>query len=164
MVQKPCNGYMGAGTPVRVRAAGVHGRGYAGGGGYNDFFQKKKTDRPFSNPYPFTRLYSGTGMGTGCTRRVLANLYSVPPKTSLGGQNMKTGLDALGTAENDYESVKHERWTRRLRFRRKWVRGQKTWNRILTPSVPLKTSQRQQNMKTGPDAHGTSKNLDMNII
>jgi hypothetical protein len=36
------------------------------------FFQKKKTDRPFSNPDPFTRLYSGTG--TDCTRRILANL------------------------------------------------------------------------------------------
>jgi hypothetical protein len=56
---------------VRVRAAGIMG-----------FFQKE-TDRSFSNPYPFTRLYSGMGTGTagtghgytgtGCTRRILAN-------------------------------------------------------------------------------------------
>jgi hypothetical protein len=41
-------------------------------------FSQKKTDRPFSNPYPFTRLYPGTGTytvgtghgytGTDCTR------------------------------------------------------------------------------------------------
>jgi hypothetical protein len=30
------------------------------------FFQKKG-DRPFSNPYPFTRLYPGTGTGTAGT-------------------------------------------------------------------------------------------------
>jgi hypothetical protein len=53
------------GTRVQARAAGG---GYAGGRrrvdgygyGYNGFFPKK-TDRPFSNPYPFTRLYPGTG-------------------------------------------------------------------------------------------------------
>jgi hypothetical protein len=42
------DGYAGTGT----------GRGYAGpvnGYGYNEFFPKK-TDRPFSNPYPCTRL------------------------------------------------------------------------------------------------------------
>jgi hypothetical protein len=36
------------------------------GYGYNGFFPKK-TDRPFSNPYPFTRLYPGTGTGTAGT-------------------------------------------------------------------------------------------------
>jgi ferredoxin len=47
---------------------------------------------------------------------------SVPPKTSLGAQNMKTGPDALGTAENEYGSTKHENGTRRTRHRRKRVR------------------------------------------
>jgi hypothetical protein len=77
-----------AGT--RVRGRGYADTGTGGGYGYAGkrvriqwvFFQKK-TDRPFSNPYPFTRLYPGTGTGTagmdrgytatGCTRRVLAN-------------------------------------------------------------------------------------------
>jgi hypothetical protein len=45
-----------------------HGYEYAGtstSGGYNGFFFKKKTDRPFSKPYPFTRLYPGTGTDRG---------------------------------------------------------------------------------------------------
>jgi hypothetical protein len=33
---------------------------------------------------------------------------SVPPKTTLGAQNLKTGVDALGTAENEYGRAKHE--------------------------------------------------------
>jgi hypothetical protein len=33
---------------------------------------------------------------------------SVPPKTSLGVQNMKTGPVALGTSENKFGSEKHE--------------------------------------------------------
>jgi hypothetical protein len=36
---------------------------------------------------------------------------SVPPKMSPGAQNMKTGPDALGTAENESGSVKHENGT-----------------------------------------------------
>jgi hypothetical protein len=32
---------------------------------------------------------------------------SVPPKTSRGAQNMKAGLDALGTAQNKSRSAKH---------------------------------------------------------
>jgi hypothetical protein len=49
----------------RVGEYGYVGTGYAGGGyGYNGFFLKKG-DRPFSNPYPFTRLYPGTDTGTG---------------------------------------------------------------------------------------------------
>jgi hypothetical protein len=32
---------------------------------------------------------------------------------------MKTGADALGTAENEYERAKHENRTRRPRHRRK---------------------------------------------
>jgi hypothetical protein len=38
------------------------------------------------------------------------------PKTCLGTQNMKTGLDALGIAENESGSAKHEHRTRRLRY------------------------------------------------
>jgi hypothetical protein len=48
------------------------------------------------------------------------------PKTSLGAQNMKTGLDALGTFENESGSAKHENGTRRLQYRRKRVRERKT--------------------------------------
>jgi hypothetical protein len=56
---------------------------------------------------------------------------------SQGAQNKKTGLDALGTVENDYGCTK---------------RGQ-------TPSVWPKTSPREQNMKKGPDALGTAENM-----
>jgi hypothetical protein len=45
---------------------------------------------------------------------------------SLGAQNKKTGLDALGTAENESESSKHAMETRRPRYRRKRVRERKT--------------------------------------
>jgi hypothetical protein len=40
-------------------------------------------------------------------------------KKSPGAQNMKTGADVLGTAENEYEDAKHENGTRRPRNRRK---------------------------------------------
>jgi hypothetical protein len=74
---------------------------------------------------------------------------SVPPKTSPGAQNMKTGPvglstaedtgpDALGTAENE---------SRR-----------KTWKRDPTPSIPPKSCLGAQNMKTGPDALDTAEN------
>jgi hypothetical protein len=39
---------------------------------------------------------------------------------------MKTGPDALGTAENKYENIKYENGTRRPRYRRKRVREHKT--------------------------------------
>jgi hypothetical protein len=51
---------------------------------------------------------------------------SVPPKTSRGAQNMKTGPDALKTAENESGSEKHENGTRRPQYRRKRVRERKT--------------------------------------
>jgi hypothetical protein len=66
---------------------------------------------------------------------------SVSPKKGPGADNMKTGFDALGTAENEsgraeHEnwtdtrgttenesgSAKHENWTRRPQYRRKHVR------------------------------------------
>jgi hypothetical protein len=52
---------------------------------------------------------------------------------------MKTGPDALGTAENDSGRAKHENRTRRPRYREK-------------------TSPGAKNMKTGPDALGTAEN------
>jgi hypothetical protein len=42
---------------------------------------------------------------------------SVPPKMSSAAQNMKTGPDALGTAENESARAKHENGTRRTRHR-----------------------------------------------
>jgi hypothetical protein len=36
---------------------------------------------------------------------------SVPSKKSLGAQNLKTGRDAVGTAQNESESAKHENGT-----------------------------------------------------
>jgi hypothetical protein len=52
---------------------------------------------------------------------------------------MKTGPDALGIAENESRSAKHEKWT--------------------PTSVPPKMSPGAQNIKTGPDALGTAKNM-----
>jgi hypothetical protein len=40
-------------------------------------------------------------------------------------QNMKAGADALGTAEKETGSAKHEKGTRRPRYRRKRVRERK---------------------------------------
>jgi hypothetical protein len=51
---------------------------------------------------------------------------SVPPKTCPGEQNMKTGTGALGTAQNVFESAKHENVTRYRRYRQKRVRERKT--------------------------------------
>jgi hypothetical protein len=41
-------------------------------------------------------------------------------------QNMKTGLDALGIAENESGSAKHENGTSRRRYCRKRVQERKT--------------------------------------
>jgi hypothetical protein len=51
---------------------------------------------------------------------------SVPPKMSLGWQNMNTGLDALCTAEKEFVSMKNQNWTRCPRFRPKRARERKT--------------------------------------
>jgi hypothetical protein len=64
---------------------------------------------------------------------------SVQPKMSMGAQNMKTGPNALATAE-----------------KRVWVR--KTLKRDPTPSLPSKMSPGTQNMKTEPNALGTAEN------
>jgi hypothetical protein len=71
---------------------------------------------------------------------------------------MKTGPDALGTAENEFGRAKHENEKGRPRYRRKRVRERKTRKRDPTLSEPLKTSSGAQNMKTGPDAIGTDEN------
>jgi hypothetical protein len=91
---------------------------------------------------------------------------------------MKTGTDALRTAENEYGSAKLENGNRRPRNRRKRVRERKALKRDTTPSVPPKTSPEAQNkktvpiklctaekkspgaqnMKTGPDALSSSEN------
>jgi hypothetical protein len=47
------------------------------------------------------------------------SMSAVPSETSLGGQNIKTGPDALRTAGNDFGSVKHENGSQRPRYRRK---------------------------------------------
>jgi hypothetical protein len=88
---------------------------------------------------------------------------------SQGAQNMKTGLDALSTAENgsgraktvpdavdpdenEFNSAKHENGTRRPRYHRE----PKTRKRNPTPSVPPKMNSGAQNIKTAPDALGTT--------
>jgi hypothetical protein len=72
---------------------------------------------------------------------------------------MKTGIDAFGTAESEFESAKHENGTRRPPYRRKHARDHKTLKRDLMPSVPPKTSPGAQNMTTGPDDLGTAENV-----
>jgi hypothetical protein len=74
-----------------------------------------------------------------------------PPKMSPGAQSMKTGPDALRTAENVSGSAKHENESGRPRYRRTRIREP-------TPSEPPKTSPGAQNIKTGPDALGTAEN------
>jgi hypothetical protein len=71
---------------------------------------------------------------------------------------MKIGPDALGTVENDFGRAKHEKATRRPRYRRKRVRTRNTLKRDMTPSEPPKTSLGAQNMKSGPEALGTAEN------
>jgi hypothetical protein len=71
---------------------------------------------------------------------------------------MKTGPDALGTAENEFVRANHENGTRRPQYRQNRVRARKKGKRDPTLSVPPKTSQGAQNMKTGPNALGTAEN------
>jgi hypothetical protein len=71
---------------------------------------------------------------------------------------MKTGPDAIGTAENESGRVKHENGTRRPRYLRKQVRTRNTLKRDPTPSEPPKMSMGEQNMITGPNALGTAEN------
>jgi hypothetical protein len=62
---------------------------------------------------------------------------------------MKKGADALGTAEKESSSAKHENGT------------QRPWHlekRDPTPSLPPKMSPGPQNMKTGADTLGIIEN------
>jgi hypothetical protein len=71
---------------------------------------------------------------------------------------MKTGPDALGTAENESWRAKHENRNLRPRYRRNLVRERKAWKRDPTPSVEPKMNPGAQDMKMGPDAVGTAEN------
>jgi hypothetical protein len=87
-------------------------------------------------------------------------MSAVPPKTSPGAKNMKTGPDALGTAENEFGRAKHENGTRLPRYRRKRVGDRKT--RKTGPDAlgtAEKTSMAAQYMKMGPDAPRTAENV-----
>jgi hypothetical protein len=80
---------------------------------------------------------------------------------SLGAQNMKTGPDARGIAEDVSGSAKHKNGTRRPRYRRKRV-GRAKHKKLgptpsVLPSVPPKMSSGAQNMKTEPEAPIPSK-------
>jgi hypothetical protein len=75
-----------------------------------------------------------------------------------GAQNKKTAPDALGTDKNESGRAKHENGTRRPRYGRKRVRACKTRKQDPSPSVPTKTSLGAQNIKKGPDALATAKN------
>jgi hypothetical protein len=58
---------------------------------------------------------------------------------STGAQNMKTGTDALGNAEKEFERAMPKKSS--------------------TPPVQPKMSPGAQNMKKGPDALGTAENM-----
>jgi hypothetical protein len=77
---------------------------------------------------------------------------------SPGAQNMKKGLDALGTAENESGRVKQENGTRHPRYRPKRVQERKTRKRDPTCSLPPKSIAGAQDMKTRHDALGTVEN------
>jgi hypothetical protein len=96
---------------------------------------------------------------------------------SPGPQNMKTGANALGTAENESGRAKHENGTQRPRYRRKrvrvakhengtqrpqyrrkCVRARKTLKPDPTHSAMPKTIPGTQNLKTGPDALFSAEN------
>jgi hypothetical protein len=76
----------------------------------------------------------------------------------MGAQNMKTGPDALYSAENESGSAKHENGTGCLRYHQIRAREGKIRKWDPTPSVPPKMSPGAQNRKTGPDAPGTAEN------
>jgi hypothetical protein len=70
---------------------------------------------------------------------------------------MKTTHDALGTAENESGSAKHENWTRCPLYRQKHVRERKIYKRDPTRSISPKTCPGAENKKTGRDALGTAE-------
>jgi hypothetical protein len=65
-----------------------------------------------------TKLENNTGRPRYRRKRVWARKTlnwdptpSVPPNTSSGAQNVKTGPDAVDTVENESGNAKHENWT-----------------------------------------------------
>jgi hypothetical protein len=75
---------------------------------------------------------------------------SVPPKKNSGAQNMNTGADAHGTAENESGSAKHKNKSLCPPHRQKHVWKRKTWKRDWTPSVPSKMSTARKIWKRDP--------------
>jgi hypothetical protein len=92
--------------------------------------------------------------------------HSLPSQTSPRVQNIKTGPDALCTAQNEYGNAKHENGTDALNitekksrslkdengtrqhwYRRKWVPKRKKWKRDLSTLVPSKMSPGAQTRK-----------------
>jgi hypothetical protein len=91
-------------------------------------------------------------------RKTLDSMSSVQLKTSPGAQNMKTGPDALGTAENMFGSGKHEKLNETPLVRPKTSKETQNMKMGTTSSVTLKTSPGAQYKKTGPDALGSAIN------
>jgi hypothetical protein len=79
-------------------------------------------------------------------------------RTALETQNMKTGLGALGTVENESKSAKHVNGTRRPRYRPKRFRERNTGKQDQALTVPSKMCPGAQKMKTGPDALDFAEN------
>jgi hypothetical protein len=77
---------------------------------------------------------------------------------SPGAQNMKIVHDALGTAENESGSAKHENGTRRPWYRRKRVRVGKNMKTGSNAVGTAKMCLVAQNMKTRADAFDTAEN------
>jgi hypothetical protein len=71
----------------------------------------------------------------------------------------RTGTRRPRYRQKRVRDTKKENGTRHPRNRRKRVRARKTRKRDATPPVPSKTSQGAQNVKKGPDALGTAKNM-----
>jgi hypothetical protein len=70
---------------------------------------------------------------------------------------MKTGLDTLGTAENDSEA-KNMKSDPTRSVPPKTVSGAQNMKTALTPSIPPKMNPGAQNIKRGIDVLGTAEN------
>jgi hypothetical protein len=84
--------------------------------------------------------------------RIQGPTATVPPKMCPGAQSKETGPDALGTAEKESGSAKHENGTRRPPHYRKHFRER-------TPMVPTKTIMGTQNIKMVPNAIQNAVNV-----
>jgi hypothetical protein len=107
----------------------------------------------------WTRRHGTTKNKSGSAKHVNYNRSpQYLQEMSLGAQNKKTELVALGTIENESLSAKHENRTWRARYRQKWVWECKIWNLDPTPSVYTTTRPSAQNMKTRLGTLGTTEN------